>query len=213
MSQTELPQMKTSRLVLSVVLSAVCLTLGSAATHAQLGAERIRRPINTPTFSPYLNMFRRGDNSGPALNYYGLVRPQMQFDQQNQQLGRNIQQLQIRQSRQQQGAGARYPSYSRLGITGHPVVFQSFNSGAQTGLRGSTGGGLTSFGGGASIGGGTQFGAFSGGGGSSFTNGGLPGTGFSGNTSGGRGFGSGFTGHPATFGSNRGSIQGGFGSR
>jgi hypothetical protein len=32
-----------------------------------------------PTFSPFLNLARQGGT--PALNYYGLVRPEMQFNQ------------------------------------------------------------------------------------------------------------------------------------
>jgi hypothetical protein len=41
-----------------------------------------------PTFSPYLNLLNRG--ASPALNYYGLVRPQQQFQQQAGQLQQQL---------------------------------------------------------------------------------------------------------------------------
>jgi len=186
------------------------------AVHGQLAAERIQRPINTPTFSPYLNMFRQGDNSGAALNYFGLVRPQLQAYEANQQLGQNIQQLQLRQQQGQRGGGMRYPSYSRLGITGHPAVFQSFTAGSQSGGGGAAVGGLSSsiggggFGAGA-FGGGASAGFSQGGVGGSagFGTGGLPGTGFQ---SGGFGAGS-LTGHAASFGTGVGQVGGGLGGR
>lgn len=34
-------------------------------------------PMRTPAFSPYLNLARRDVN--PAINYFGIVRPQLQF--------------------------------------------------------------------------------------------------------------------------------------
>lgn len=44
-------------------------------------------PYNTPAFSPYLNLGRAGS---PAINYFGLVQPQQQFNS-------SIQQLQTQQ--------------------------------------------------------------------------------------------------------------------
>ena len=41
-------------------------------------------PAQRPTFSPYLNLLNRGGN--PGLNYLGIVRPQMQLQQQFNQL-------------------------------------------------------------------------------------------------------------------------------
>src|SRR5262245_33239269 len=35
-------------------------------------------PITQPTVSPYLNLSRRNNNS-PAFNYFGVVRPQLEF--------------------------------------------------------------------------------------------------------------------------------------
>ena len=132
------------------------LSAGSQAS-AQFGGNRINRPIDTPTFSPYLNMFR-GDGGGPALNYFGLVRPQQEFAQQNQQLGQGLQALQMQQMQQMQGMqmtpGLGLYGYSQLGTTGHAVAFNSFRTshftGGYTGVAGGGGG----FGGGAGFGGG-----------------------------------------------------------
>jgi hypothetical protein len=39
-------------------------------------------PVSRPSLSPYLNLVNRGNN--PALNYFGIVRPQQQAQQRNQ---------------------------------------------------------------------------------------------------------------------------------
>jgi hypothetical protein len=183
----------------------ICFSVFTTPTFAQLGGSRIDRPLNTPAFSPYLNLFRSGDNSGPVLNYFGLVRPQLDSMQQSEQLGQNIQALQAGRGMPQQqmmGPGQGI-GYSQLGMTGHPVVFQSYQNVA-TGGGGGAGGGF----GGGGFGGGGGF-AAGGFGGSGFSAGGLNGGGFGGGVGvgglggggfGGAGFGSGFSGHPATFG-------------
>ncbi len=159
---------------------------------------------NSPTISPYINLLR-GGNTG--LNYYGLVRPQQDFAMQNQQLGQGIQSLQLQQMQQmQQGSqmqmnGGSY-GYSQLGMTGHPVIFNSFGNGQFSGGYFGTGGGGI---GGGGIGGGGGFngggGGFGGGGGqfggqSNFGGIGTTGGGFGGVSS---GFG-GVSGHMSQFG-------------
>ncbi len=181
--------MRPVTLLTTFLIAVITSWWSTGAASAQIGGNRIQRPINTPTFSPYLNLFRNGDNSGPVLNYYGLVRPQMQAMQQNQQFGQNLQSLQQMQQQQQAQAGrpnaaAQYLGYSQLSTTGHPVIFQSFNN-AQGG-----GGG---FGGGAG-----NFGTGFGGAGAGMGAGG--GVGVGGGFAGG-GFSSGVSGHPAVFGS------------
>jgi hypothetical protein len=47
--------------------------------------------INRPTVSPYLNIARGGD---PAINYYGLVRPQIAFGRAFQNVENNVTALQ-----------------------------------------------------------------------------------------------------------------------
>ena len=204
---------------LALFITVVCSGVSSA--YAQFGGGGIQ-PGSSPTFSPYLNLLR-GGSSGVGMNYFGLVRPQQQFAQQNQQLGQGLQSL---QSMQMQGSGMQMNSsnygYSQLGVTGHPVIFNSFGTGQFSG--GYTGaGGSGGFGGGGDFGGGG--GGFGGGGGGGFGGGGfnqggsgLGGGGFAGNspfgaqsnfggigTTGG-GFGSvpsafgGVSGHPSQFG-------------
>jgi hypothetical protein len=41
-----------------------------------------------PTFSPYLNLLRRGNSA--ALNYYGLVRPEREFREMDRNLQRDL---------------------------------------------------------------------------------------------------------------------------
>ncbi len=116
------------------------LCCGSRAS-AQLGGGRIDRPIDRPAFSPYINMLR--DNGSPGLNYFGLVRPQLESAQQNQQLEQNMQMIQGQQNQPMRAMNGGY-GYSQLGVTGHPVVFNSFNQGqfggGYTGMAGGGGG-------------------------------------------------------------------------
>lgn len=192
---------------LAIFCSAVVLTTAPELS-AQLGGNRIQRPINTPTFSPYLNMFRNDNNSGLLLNYYGLVRPQMQAMEQTELLGQNLQALQLQQ---QQGRlaqplpGAGF-GYSQLGITGHPAVFQSFNPAGSSGLGGMAGGGLGGAVGFGGMGGAGGFGGYAAGvsGGGAFGGPGL-GSGFGVPGGGGLGmpmpgYSGSMSGHPAVFG-------------
>ncbi len=210
---TPLSQLKSMLLAVMFGLSAC------AQASAQFGGNRINRPIDTPTFSPYLNMFRGGaGGGGPALNYYGLVRPQQEFAQQNQQLGEGLQALQMQQLQGMQVMpGAGLYGYSQLGTTGHAVAFNSFRTshfaGAFTAGGGGYGGG--GYGGGGYGGGGYGGGGYGGGGyggagygggfgGGGFGGGGFGGGGFGGGGFGGGGFGgtgfSGVSGHPSSFG-------------
>ena len=71
-------------------------------------------PFNPPPVSPYLNLGRGG---APAINYYGLVRPQVDTAAYLQQLQR------------QQAAAALPPAELAGGVpvTGHPVQFMNFS--------------------------------------------------------------------------------------
>ena len=154
---------------------------------------------NSPTISPYINLLR-GGNTG--LNYYGLVRPQQDFALQNQQLGQGIQSLQMQQGSQLQMNSGSY-GYSQLGMTGHPVIFNSFGNGQFSGGYFGMGGGMGGGGGFNGGGGGFAGGNFGGGGGggqfggqSNFGGIGTTGGGFGGGSS---GFG-GVSGHMSQFG-------------
>ncbi len=114
------------RILIRVLLIAVVWQIGSATTRAQIG---FGNPNDRPTVSPYLNLFRRNNNS-TVLNYYGLVRPQNRAIQQAQQLNLGVSSLQ-RQLRQPDQLGRRQnPQYSQLGITGHPTAFMTIGRGA-----------------------------------------------------------------------------------
>jgi hypothetical protein len=74
-------------------------------------------PMGTPTFSPYLNLGRGGNE---ALNYYGLVRPQVQAQQ-------SIQQLQQQQYQLEQLQLAGMARTTGLPLpTGHPAMFGNY---------------------------------------------------------------------------------------
>jgi hypothetical protein len=63
------------------VFAAVLLLLTARPTFAQYGPPVGPTPPGSrPPYSPYLNLFRQG--SPFYQNYYGLVRPQQQFNQQ-----------------------------------------------------------------------------------------------------------------------------------
>lgn len=72
-------------------------------------------PPSSPTFSPYLNLLRRGN---PAVNYYGLVRPEVQSRAAIGQLQQSVQGL---DSTIAEGQNA-----SSL-ATGHPTQFQNLS--------------------------------------------------------------------------------------
>ena len=64
----------------------IALTLALAAGTAQAQQPAGRPPVtpySPPVFSPYLNLVNRGN---PGINYYGIVRPEVQANQQFQML-------------------------------------------------------------------------------------------------------------------------------
>lgn len=97
----------------------VCTFPGSAL--AQPGYPGQRRP----TTSPYLNLLRR-DNS-PVLNYYGIVRPEIELRQRQAELGRGLQSLQTQVAEQAAALPPvqRVPARPVISPTGHPVSFNS----------------------------------------------------------------------------------------
>lgn len=84
-------------------------------------------PTSRPTFSPYLNLLRGGNST--LFNYYGLVRPEVEFRSANQQFQSSLGQVdrQLRDSRRE-AAG------SRLSQSGHQVRFMSDLRGPQGSL-------------------------------------------------------------------------------
>ena len=157
------------------LLVSFCLAVPASA---QVGG--MNGPGNTPTFSPYINLLREG--GGVGQNYFGLVRPQVEFAQQNQMLGQGINALQANQM--QPGRMAGVYGYTQLGATGHAVMFGSINGGRfQGGYNGMAGGGGGGMGGGMQGGfgggamGGAAMGGFGGAGGGGAMGGGFGGGG------------------------------------
>jgi hypothetical protein len=78
-----------------------------------LGASRVQGQPSLPGYSPYLNLARPGS---PGMNYYGLVRPEIEFRNNLQQLQRNTTRL---QSQFSQATGGDLS-------TGHPAAFMYY---------------------------------------------------------------------------------------
>ncbi len=83
-----------------------------------------------PTFSPYLNLLRR--DSSPAINYYGLVRPEQQFRSTMQNLANELEQTQA-----DVAGGAGQPQ--TLTQTGHPIQFFNLSHYYPNSLQGAQG--------------------------------------------------------------------------
>jgi hypothetical protein len=102
------------RFVLAAVGFWVLLTPRPAAAQIPIGRPATS-PFYQPPISPYPNLFRGGN---PAINYYGLVRPQQTFTNSLQQL-------------QQQQLGTQAPlvtaeTNAALPVTGHLTQFMNF---------------------------------------------------------------------------------------
>lgn len=93
-------------------------------------------PRYSPPFSPYLNLARPG--TSPALNYYGLVRPQVEGRAAAQNLLSQVQQnAQGLTKLQQPGAGPVLgPTGFQVGYMTHLGYFQNNASGAGRGKPG-----------------------------------------------------------------------------
>ncbi len=89
----------------------------------------VRTPTNSrPTISPYLNLLRQGN---PALNYYGLVRPEQEFRSANDQfrgqfgdVGQKFDEIEKKDAA------------TNLGVTGHHVRFLSDQNGGSGSVQG-----------------------------------------------------------------------------
>jgi hypothetical protein len=102
-----------ARVVWAIVVVGLCATESSAQPPV---GPRPLTGVNTPAVSPYLNLLRPG--TSPGINYYGLVRPQIDFQN-------SVQALQSQFGYAQQAAGL--PA-GDPGTTGHPVYFLNYNA-------------------------------------------------------------------------------------
>jgi hypothetical protein len=74
-------------------------------------------PLPRPAFSPYLNLLNR--NTNPAIQYYGIVRPEEEFTT-------SIQQLQVQGTSLQQSVG-NLEANAAIPPTGHRSQFMNYN--------------------------------------------------------------------------------------
>jgi hypothetical protein len=113
---------------IGAVVTTLGLCIGDVQAQPPVPGGAYSRP---PIYSPYLNLARGGS---PAINYYGLVRPEMQFRQSIQNLAGDI-------AANQQAIGNLNTSVSGsdLPFTGHPTQFMNLggyfmNNGSSLGV-------------------------------------------------------------------------------
>lgn len=119
-----------------LAIFALLIVTSADSAFAQYGGSRpnrafasARTPTNSrPTISPYLNLLRQGN---PALNYYGLVRPEQEFRAANDQF-RN----QFSEVRSKVDELEKQEDTSNLGVTGHQVRFLSDQTGGSGSVQG-----------------------------------------------------------------------------
>ena len=117
-----------TRLMWAALVAALFLT---AEAKAQPPAPRPLGGASSPPVSPYINLLRGGTD--PGINYYGLVRPQL--DLRNAILG-----LQGQAWYNQQAANLQAGDW---GTTGHPVSFLNYGGYFMTTTGGPVAGGPT----------------------------------------------------------------------
>ncbi|HYV37602.1 MAG TPA: hypothetical protein VE988_17990 [Gemmataceae bacterium] len=116
-----------TRLIFASLLGAGLAIFAADLASAQYQQIQQGNPYYKPPVSPYLNV---AGNNNPAINYFGIVRPQIAFNKQLQ----NLQYQQQYIGQQQFGVPVEedetMPTYS---ITGHPATFNNlshyFNNG------------------------------------------------------------------------------------
>ncbi len=113
-----------------IVSFGVLMTLAGEPASAQTVYQRPQtNPFGQPAFSPYLNLLRRG--SAPGINYFGIVRPEQQFNA-------SINSLQ-RQVATNTSNIAGEEANNNLPFTGHPTQFMNTSHFFQS--QGGVGGG------------------------------------------------------------------------
>jgi hypothetical protein len=126
------------RAFLGLIVCLVCAPAALAQMRPEMNpsqrnrvARRAAAAQRTPSFSPYLNLLRNDFN--PALNYYTLVRPQVNQDQTNRVRQAELDELQDEVTPQTVRRGAPQPVRS----TGHASRYMDyqrfFNAGTRAG--------------------------------------------------------------------------------
>ncbi len=99
-------------------LFALVLCCPPGRAHGQVFQPSRVSPVYRPPVSPYLNLLRRG--SDPAVNYYGIVRPEIEFRSGLQNLQQQVNAVGQQETAQEQALSA-------LPETGHPVQFFNYS--------------------------------------------------------------------------------------
>lgn len=107
--------MRHLRTVLITLAAGTSFVIGSAQAQAPYGPAVGAPPITTPPVSPYINLGRTGS---PAINYFGLVRPELNFRN-------SILQLQRQAATTQQAITE--VQDAALPATGHPSRFLNYS--------------------------------------------------------------------------------------
>jgi hypothetical protein len=102
-----------SRTALAAAGLVVLLSAGAARAQPQFGGQQMS-PYGRPVISPYLNLFRPG-NLG--INYFGLVRPQIEARE-------AFEQLRITSQLPPTGSDPQSP----IPITGHRTTFGNYQA-------------------------------------------------------------------------------------
>jgi hypothetical protein len=121
------------------ILSLSVLVVLSGAAMAQVPLPGGPQVPQRPTVSPYLNLLR--GNNPAYLNYYGLVQPQLQAQQQLASLQQQVLGLQNTPSSYYGGTGNELITGKQVGFFTHRGYFMNFGGmGAGLGLTGQQGG-------------------------------------------------------------------------
>ena len=120
------------RFVVCALFALSVLTVAGTAEQARAQYSQPQRlgPVFRPPVSPYLNLLRRG--SDPAVNYYGIVRPEIEFRS-------GLQNLQQQVNTVGQDVTAQDQALGLLPATGHPVQFFNYSHYFGQGFNGGTG--------------------------------------------------------------------------
>ena len=105
------------------IAGAIALLLFAISGDSEVRAQSFGRP-DTPAVSPYLNLIP-GRTFSPTLNYFGTVRPQLEFRRNERRLNQSISNLQ-KEVRAQRVEGQKASSF--LGVTGHRTAFHNYGS-------------------------------------------------------------------------------------
>jgi hypothetical protein len=120
------------RFTLGLLASAVVVLSAGGVVGAQAPGQV---PYTRPTYSPYLNLFRR--DTPLYQNYYGLVRPQIETQANLQRLQQQVtaNRQAITSAEQEVEAGLLPPTGHRFGYMTHTRFFMNHGAGGAGGFR------------------------------------------------------------------------------